>query len=90
MIDLTTLTARKIAESVRRRELTAVAVIAYGAALVMSSGSVRQMYMLRGQALIPSRSTRELLAGQMASGSAGVHGMTAISVTMNALSVRIG
>lgn len=63
-------------------ELTAIAVIAYGAALVMSSGSVRQMYMLRGQALIPSRSTRELLAGQMASGSAGVQLMTGLAAVV--------
>ena len=57
-------------------ELTAVAVIAFGSALVLSSGSFRQLYVLRGQLLHAaapgSHSGPELLVGQMASGSAGV------------------
>jgi hypothetical protein len=61
--------------------LTAIAVIAFGSALVLSSGAVRQLYLMRGQALLTSRSGPELIAGQMASGSAGIQmlaGLTAV------------
>jgi len=55
-------------------ELIAVSVIAFGAALLLSSNSVRHLYMVRSTAM---RSTdlndgTQLLAGEMASGSAGV------------------
>lgn len=56
-------------------QLTAVAVIAFASALLLSSSSVRQLYLLERQTLqaLPApRSVNELLAGQMASGSAGV------------------
>jgi hypothetical protein len=54
--------------------LTAVAAIAFGSALILSSSSVRQLYMLETQTLQAggTRSFNELLAGQMAGGSAGV------------------
>lgn len=71
--------------------LTAIAVIAYGAALVLSSSSVRQLYMMRGQAMIAARSGHELLAGQMASGSAGVQlltGLTAVVLGILAIAGR--
>ncbi len=63
--------------------LTSIAVIAFGAALVISSNSVRHLYLLRSSAM---RSTAlqggsQFLAGEMASGSAGVQllaGLTAI------------
>jgi hypothetical protein len=61
--------------------LTAIAVIAFGSALVLSSGSVRQLYLLRSQAMLAARSGPELLAGQMAAGSAGIQmlaGLTAV------------
>jgi hypothetical protein len=63
--------------------LTAVAVIAFGSALVLSSSSVKQLYSLQSastaRATTPSGS--ELLADEMASGSAGIQlvvGLTAI------------
>ncbi len=63
--------------------LIAVAVIAFGAALVMSSGSVRHLYRLQTLARRASgkQSGHEFVAGEMASGSAGVQlvvGLTAI------------
>jgi hypothetical protein len=51
--------------------LTAIALIAYGSALVLSGSSVRQLYVLRG-ALLSGRTGRELLTGQIAAGSAGI------------------
>ncbi len=51
--------------------LPAIATIAFGSALLLSSSSVRQLYVVRSQILAP-RSRNELLAGQMASGSAGI------------------
>lgn len=53
--------------------LAAIAVIAFGTALLLSSNSVRQLSMLQtmGRAEVP-RAGAELLAGEMASGSASV------------------
>jgi hypothetical protein len=63
--------------------LTAIAVIAFGSALVLSSSSVRALYTLRGQsAMVMSRSGSELLAGQMASGSAGIQLMTGLAAVV--------
>jgi hypothetical protein len=62
--------------------LTAIAVIAFGSALVLSSGAVRQLYLLRGQALIAARSGPEMLAGQMVSGSAGIQMLTGLSAVV--------
>lgn len=62
--------------------LIAIAVIAYGSALVLSSGSVRQLYMLRGEALLSARSGRELLAAQMVSGSAGIQLLSGLAAVV--------
>jgi hypothetical protein len=62
--------------------LTAIAVIAYGSALVLSSGSVRQLALLRGEAMLASRSGREMLVGQMASGSAGMQLLTGLAAVV--------
>jgi len=51
--------------------LPAIATIAFGTALLLGSSSVRQLYQLQLQTHMP-RSANELLAGQMASGSAGI------------------
>ncbi len=61
--------------------LTAVAVIAYGSALLLSSSSVRQLYMMQGslQSLVTPRSGNELIAGQMATGSTGVQLMAGLA-----------
>ncbi len=63
--------------------LIAVAVIAFGAALVLSSGSVRHLYRLQtvSRRASGTQSGNEFMAGEMASGSAGVQlvvGLTAI------------
>jgi hypothetical protein len=54
--------------------LMSVAVIAFGAALVISSNSVRHLYMLRSAAMrsLAPQYGSTVLAGEMASGSAGV------------------
>jgi len=60
--------------------LTSVAVIAFGAALLLSANSVRNLYLLR-RVSTGSIGGGELLAGEMASGSAAVQllaGLTAV------------
>lgn len=54
--------------------LTSIAVIAFGAALVISSNSVRHLYLLRSAAMrsMAVQGGAQSLAGEMASGSAGV------------------
>ncbi len=71
--------------------LTAVAVIAFGGGLVLSSNSVRQLYLLRAASptLAGGKSGSEVIAGEMASGSAGVQmlaGLTAIVLGILAVS----
>ena len=66
--------------NIASQALTAVAIIAYGGALVLSSDSVRQLYLLRRTAG-PTTSGGELIAGEMAAGSGTVQvlaGLTAI------------
>lgn len=62
--------------------LSAVAIIAFGAALVLTSNSVRELYIARRTMMrAGTHSTSELVAGEMASGSAGVQllaGLTAV------------
>jgi hypothetical protein len=62
--------------------LTAIAMIAYGSALVLSSGSVRQLYVLRGEAALGARSGHELLAAQMLSGSAGIQLLSGLAAVV--------
>jgi hypothetical protein len=64
--------------------LTGIAVIAYGSALVLSSTTVRNLHGLHAQSmhLVSSRSGYELLAGQMATGSAGVQLLTGLTATV--------
>jgi len=73
--------------------LTSIAIIAFGGAMILSSGSVRHLYQMRsstiratrmaegpGSTMTPHWST-EMLAGEMASDSAGIHllsGLTAV------------
>src|SRR5215475_14459618 len=53
--------------------LTAIAVIAFGSALMLTSNAVRHLYMLQSSAERSGapRAATEVLAGEMASGSAG-------------------
>lgn len=63
--------------------LTAASVIAFGGALLLSSNSVRQLYLLRSTSMRAgvAQAGPHFIAGEMASGSAGVQllaGLTAI------------
>lgn len=62
--------------------LTAVAVIASGGALVLSSGAMRQLHMLRALLPVPLPTTPDVLAGQMASGSAGIQLLTGLGAVV--------
>lgn len=71
--------------------LISVAVIAYGSTLLLSSSSVRQLYLLQSATMRTAgiRSGSELMAGGMASGSAGVQllaGLAAIVLGILAVS----
>jgi hypothetical protein len=66
-------------------DMTGIAVIAYGAAMVLSSSSVRQLHRLQAENLQMAsthRSGHELLAGQMASGSSGIQLLTGLTATV--------
>jgi hypothetical protein len=66
--------------------LTAIAMIVFGAALVLSSNAVWNLYMLKHAAMTSgeteSRSGGEVLASQMASGSAGIQAVTGIAAVV--------
>lgn len=69
--------------------LTSISVIAFGAALLLSSNSVRNLYLLRRASTAGSMSGGEVLAGEMASGSAAVQllaGLTAVVLGILAVS----
>lgn len=60
--------------------LTSISLIAYGAALVLSSSSVRHLFVLQSTARrVAARSGTEMLAGEMASGSAGMQLLTGLA-----------
>lgn len=67
-------------------ELTPIAVIAYGAALALSSNSVSQLYAIKHAATtIESESTlagREILASELASGSAGIQALAGLAAVV--------
>ncbi|HEX4023626.1 MAG TPA: hypothetical protein VHX52_02815 [Steroidobacteraceae bacterium] len=69
--------------------LTSIAVITFGAALVLSSSSVRHLFVLQSAARrATARSGAEMLAGEMASGSAGVQLLTGLTaIVLGILSV---
>lgn len=63
--------------------LSAVAIIVFGASLVLGSGSVRRLFVLQTPARrSAARSLAELLAGEMASGSAGVQLAAGLTATV--------
>jgi hypothetical protein len=62
--------------------LTAIAVIAYGSALILSSGSVRQLHVLRGGAPPLARSGHEFLASQIVSGATGMQLMSGLAAVV--------
>jgi hypothetical protein len=70
--------------------ITAIAVIAFGCALVMSSNSVKQLYALQTatRKAVTSRQGSEFLAGEMASGSSSVQAVTGVAaIVMGILAV---
>ncbi len=72
--------------------LCAIAVIAFGSALLLSSNSVRNLYMLQSSASRSgaSRPGTELLAGEMASGSAGVQMLAGLAAIVLGILAVIG
>jgi hypothetical protein len=76
--------------------LSSVALIAFGAALLLSSTSLRHLYQLRsiGQAAGPSgvglRTGKDFLAGQMASGSAAAQILSGIAAVVLGILVLSG
>jgi hypothetical protein len=73
-------------------ELTAVAVVAFGSALVMSSNSVRQLYLLQTatKRTTSSHLGREFLAGEMASGSVNVQVLAGLAAMVLGISAVAG
>jgi hypothetical protein len=72
--------------------LSAIAVIAFGSALLLSSNSVRNLYMLQSSASRSGtpRAGTELLAGEMASGSAGVQMLAGLAAIVLGILAVIG
>lgn len=69
--------------------LTSISVIAFGAALLLSSNSVRNLYLLRRVSTSGAAGGGEMVAGEMASGSAAVQllaGLTAVVLGILAVS----
>jgi hypothetical protein len=64
-------------------ELTAIAVIAFGAALILSCNSALRLHLLRLAFTKPDESAqpyaREMMAGEMLSSSAGIYGITGLA-----------
>lgn len=73
--------------------LTSVSVIAFGAALMLSAQSVRRLYGLQAQArraALGPYTVREYLAGEMASGSAGVQFLAGLATVMLGILAVVG
>ena len=72
--------------------LTAIAVIAFGSALMLTSNAVRQLYMLQSSASGAGtpRPGTELLAGEMASGSAGIQMLAGLAAVVLGILAVIG
>ena len=72
--------------------LTAVAVIAFGAALVLSSNAVWQLHVLRRSAMgvEGAFSGSEMLASEMASGSAGIQALAGLAAIVLGILAVVG
>jgi hypothetical protein len=72
--------------------LTAIAVIAFGSALMLTSNSVRHLYMMQSCASWSGapRAGAELLAGEMASGSAGVQMLAGLAAIVLGILAVLG
>jgi hypothetical protein len=65
--------------------LTSVSIIAFGAALMLSAQSVRRLYHMQAEQRrmsVSMSSVREFLAGEMASGSAGIQFLTGLATVV--------
>jgi hypothetical protein len=71
--------------------LTPVAIIAFGSALLLSSNSVRQLYMLQTSTRsVAPRAGTEMLAGEMASGSAGIQMLAGLAAIVLGILAVVG
>ncbi|HTX04958.1 MAG TPA: hypothetical protein VMD06_03950 [Steroidobacteraceae bacterium] len=74
--------------------LTAISVIAFGAALMLSAQSVRKLYRLQTEvrrASLSAYTTREYVAGEMAGGTAGIQFLTGLAaVVLGIIAVAAG
>lgn len=76
-------------------ELTAVSAIAFGSALVLSSNSVSHLHVLRSvsshaTAATTARTGSEVLAGEMASGSAGIQALAGLAAIVLGILAVVG
>ncbi|HEY7664899.1 MAG TPA: hypothetical protein VH934_17415 [Xanthobacteraceae bacterium] len=71
-------------------ELTAIAAIAFGGALVVSSNSVWNLYMLKQASMRDARFPSQMLAGQMASGSAGIQALAGLAAIVLGILAVVG
>lgn len=65
--------------------LTSISAIAFGAALMLSAQSVRRLYHMQAElrrASVSMSSVREFVAGEMASGSAGIQFLTGLAAVV--------
>lgn len=73
--------------------LNAIAVIAFGGALLLSSNSVRSLYMMQSSERRTGAATRpgtEMLAGEMAAGSAGVQMVAGLAAIVLGILAVVG
>jgi hypothetical protein len=72
--------------------LTAIAIIAFGSALIMSSNSVRQLYLLQTAMTKATGSHlgRDFLAGEMASGSASIQVVAGLAAIVLGILAVVG
>jgi hypothetical protein len=72
--------------------LVSISIIAFGAALVLSSNSVWRLYMLKSAAVSTEnpRTGAELLASEMASGSAGVQALAGLAAIVLGVLAVVG
>ena len=76
-------------------ELTAIAVIAFGAALILSSSAVWNLHQLKRSAMMAreprdQRFGSEILAGEMASGSAGIQALAGLAAVVLGILAVVG
>jgi hypothetical protein len=75
-------------------QLTAIAVIAFGTSLVLSSNAIWHLYLLKRSSMTQARedwrSGSEILAGEMASGSAGMQALAGLAAAILGILAVVG